>query len=88
MVAFFILEYVVYILYSQKYNKTYTGYTSDLVNRIQSHNHFATKGYTYKYRPWKVIYLEFYSSKKDAIARERFLKSGIGRAWLKDTLRL
>ncbi|MBW1296565.1 GIY-YIG nuclease family protein [Aquimarina litoralis] len=79
-------EFVVYILYSEKHNKTYTGYTADLIGRFKSHNYLAKKGYTFKYRPWKVVYLEFHETKKDALSREKFLKSGKGREWVKDKL--
>lgn len=40
----------------------YIGYTSDLIDRFHSHNQFATKGYTVKFRPWQVIYIEFFPS--------------------------
>ena len=54
-------EFVVYILRSTSNpDKIYTGYTSDLINRIASHNVFAKKGYTQRYRPWKVIYVRFF----------------------------
>ncbi|WP_298539148.1 GIY-YIG nuclease family protein [uncultured Aquimarina sp.] len=79
-------EFVVYILYSEKYDKSYTGYTSDLISRFRSHNQLATKGFTIRYRPWKVVYLEFFNSKKEALVREKFLKSGKGREWVKDKL--
>ncbi|WP_299600726.1 GIY-YIG nuclease family protein [uncultured Aquimarina sp.] len=81
-------EFVVYILFSKKYNKTYTGYTSDLIKRFHSHNQLATKGFTIKYRPWLVAYIEFFTNKKEALEREKFLKSGKGRAWVKDKLML
>ena len=77
------MEFVVYILYSSKYKIHYTGYTSDLINRFYSHNILATKGFTVKFRPWKVIYVEFYNTKSEAIKREKFLKSGRGREFVK-----
>ena len=43
--------YVVYILYSAKYNKIYIGYTSNLRARLVSHNELGKKGWTIKYRP-------------------------------------
>ncbi|MFN4234742.1 MAG: GIY-YIG nuclease family protein [Bacteroidia bacterium] len=75
--------YTVYVLYSETYNKHYIGFTSDLENRIKSHNELATKGYTVKYRPWKLIYSEEYLDKKEAMTREKFLKSGQGRTFIK-----
>ncbi|MHA7057104.1 GIY-YIG nuclease family protein [Aquimarina sp. M1] len=79
-------EFVVYRSYSEKYNKTYTGYTADLISRFRSHNQFATKGFTVRYRPWKVVYLEFIKTKKKEIIKEKFLKSGKGREWVKNKL--
>ena len=37
---FCFMKYIVYILYSEKYDKHYTGFTSDIENRIQSHKDF------------------------------------------------
>ena len=68
--------FTVYVLYTEKYNKIYIGYTSDLARRLLSHNELGTKGYTIKYRPWKVVYTEHYDSKGKALAREKQLKSG------------
>ncbi|PXY38641.1 endonuclease, partial [Flavobacterium cheongpyeongense] len=31
-------EFVVYILYSEKFKKNYTGFTSNLIERFKSHN--------------------------------------------------
>jgi len=77
------MEFVVYILYSKEHNKYYIGYTSNLIERYKSHNYLATKGFTIKYRPWKVIYVDFFNNKTEAIRREKFLKSGKGREFLK-----
>ncbi|WP_379969684.1 GIY-YIG nuclease family protein [Epilithonimonas sp. UC225_85] len=79
----FMEEFVVYILYSEKFNKTYVGFTSSIIDRIKSHNFLATKGYTIKFRPWTVIHTEFFNNKKDAMEREKFLKSGQGRLFVK-----
>ena len=76
-------EYVVYTLYSQKFDQIYVGYTSNLIDRFHSHNLYATKGYTIKYRPWEVIYLEVYDTKSEAIKREKSLKSSRGRNFIR-----
>jgi len=78
------MEFVVYLLYSEKHDKTYIGYTSSLIQRFYSHNELANKGYTTKYRPWKVVYIEVYCSKTAAIKRENWLKSGNGRKFIAD----
>jgi putative endonuclease len=79
-------EYVTYILYSQRHNKFYRGYTSNLIERFKSHNELSNKGFTVNFRPWKVVYIEFCNSKREAKTREKFLKSGLGREWVEDKL--
>ena len=76
------MEYIVYILFSEKHNKTYVGFTSSLIERFKSHNELATKGYTIKYRPWMVLHIEVYQSKNEAIIREIWFKSGVGRDYI------
>ncbi|TPG38175.1 GIY-YIG nuclease family protein [Flavobacterium pectinovorum] len=79
-------EFVVYILFSEKFNKNYTGYTSNLIERFKSHNILEIKGYTLKFRPWKVIHVEFFNSKSEAMKREKYLKTGIGREFIKNLI--
>ncbi len=74
--------YKVYILYSSDYDKIYIGFTANLESRLISHNEFGIKGWTIKFRPWKLIYTEEYDDKKEAIMREKQLKSGRGREWI------
>ena len=50
--------------------------------RFKSHNELGTKGWTRSYRPWIVIFTEFYERKQEALEREKNLKSGKGREWL------
>lgn len=38
--------------------------------------------------PWKMIYCEISLNQKDARAREKYLKSGMGRRYLKNRLKL
>ena len=73
----------VYVLYSSKWNRLYIGETSDLISRISSHNELGTKGFTLRYRPWKVIHVEFVKTRTEALVREKFLKSGKGREWIR-----
>ena len=79
-------EFVFYILYLEKFNKNYTGFTSNLIERFKSHNILGTKGHTLKFRPWSVIHVEFFSSKAEAMKREKYLKSGIGREFIKNLI--
>jgi len=79
-------EFVVYILYSERFKKNYTGFTSSLIERFKSHNQLATKGYTLKFRPWVVIHVEFFYSKSEAMQREKYLKTGIGREFIQNLI--
>ena len=71
--------YFVYALYSEKYTQIYIGYTSDPEKRLLSHNDDRNTGWTSKFRPWKIVYTEKCDSKKEALIRERQLKSAKGR---------
>ncbi len=79
-------EFVVYILHSEKFDKIYIGYTKNLLQRFLSHNELGTKGYTLKFRPWRVFYVEFFNSKSEAMRREKELKSSRGRVFIKNEL--
>lgn len=74
--------FTVYVLYSEKYNKIYIGYTSNIEQRLLSHNELETKGFTLRYRPWKLIYSEVFSGKSEAMKREKQLKTARGRAFI------
>ncbi|MDO6440509.1 GIY-YIG nuclease family protein [Cyclobacterium sp. 1_MG-2023] len=77
--------FTVYVLASQKDLSWYIGFTSDLEKRIKEHNRGKTIT-TSKKMPWKVIYYEVSFNRLDAIAREKYLKSGMGRRYLKNRL--
>jgi putative endonuclease len=74
--------FTTYVLYSSTYKKIYIGYTSDLDNRLLSHNVLSKKGWTIKYRPWKIIYTEVFDLKSEAMRREKELKTSRGRDFI------
>jgi putative endonuclease len=76
-------EFVVYILYSYSGKITYVGYSQGSIERFYWHNVRSKKGFTIRYRPWIMVHIEFYDNKKEAMQREQFLKSGVGRQWIK-----
>ena len=51
---FFVMMFTVYVLYSEKYNKIYTGYTSNMEQRLLAHNEPETKGYTLKFSSFQI----------------------------------
>jgi putative endonuclease len=74
------------VLHSKKYDEIYVGYTSNLQQRLLSHNELATKGWTIKFRPWKIIYKEKFETKSEAMKREKQLKSYQGRTFIRNLL--
>jgi len=62
-----------YILYSEKINRYYVGYTDDVDRRLNQHNEGWGK-YTKRGIPWRVEYSESYDKKSEAMKRERQIK--------------
>ncbi|MCA9350998.1 GIY-YIG nuclease family protein [Candidatus Saccharibacteria bacterium] len=79
--------YYVYVLQSKKDGQLYTGYTNDLKRRFEEHN-TGKSFHTNKHRPYDIIYYEASINKEDAMARERYLKSGMGKRYIKNRLKL
>ena len=78
--------YYIYVIQSNKDKKFYTGFTGDLQNRLQDHNAGrvpSTKGRG----PFKLMYYEACLNEQDALAREKYLKSGMGKRYLRNRLR-
>ena len=77
--------YYVYILQSQKNGYLYIGCTSNINKRLEYHKSNKVPS-TRKFLPVKLIYAEIFLNKKDAFNREKFLKTGWGRNYVKKTL--
>jgi len=61
--------------------------TENLDERLRRHNEGDGARITSRNEGWKTIYFEAYLHKKDALGREKFLKSGSGRRYLKKQLK-
>ncbi len=72
---------------SESDNFFYTGYTKNLPNRIIEHEAGKVKS-TVGRRPLKLIYWEGCLNQQDATRREKYLKSGSGKIYLRNRLRL
>jgi len=81
------MYYYVYVLLSEKDNQFYTGYTSDLKKRIEDHNEGNVQS-TKQRRPLKLLYFEGCLNQQDATRREKYLKSGNGKIYLRSRLRI
>ncbi len=77
------MGFTVYILFSEKYTKHYTGFTSNLEQRFLSHNELG-KEWTARYRPWKIIFTKKFDDKTAAMQFEKWLKTGAGRNYVKN----
>ena len=78
--------YYTYVMHSQKDLNFYVGYTKDLKLRFEQHQ----KGYvesTKERRPLTLIYYEACLSEKDALKREKYLKTYHGRMFIKRRLK-
>ncbi|HEX8279078.1 MAG TPA: GIY-YIG nuclease family protein, partial [Segetibacter sp.] len=67
--------YTVYILYSDNFQKHYTGFTNNLEQRLLSHNKYG-HDWTKSYRPWRVIFTKAFATKQEAMHYEKWLKTG------------
>jgi len=77
--------FFVYVIRSISRNYLYVGLSSDYEKRVHQHN----AGYertTKPYRPFEIILVEQFPTRLDARKREKYLKSGVGRAYLKSLL--
>ena len=66
--------YTLYILHSETLDRYYVGYTNNIARRLEEHNRKKGK-YTDAGIPWCLVYSEVYASKKEAMNREKFIKS-------------
>jgi len=75
-----------YVLYSKQLNRFYIGSTKDIKRRLEEHKYGHTLT-TRKMKDFKLAYYEVCCSKEDAQFRERQLKTGFGRGYLKRRLK-
>lgn len=71
---------------SKKTDKWYTGVTGDLRKRFNQHQEGKSQ-WTKDKGPWALIYYEACLSEEDARSRETYLKSGMGKRYLKNRLK-
>ena len=74
-----------YVLINRAAGRRYVGQTDDLSRRLAEHNGASTNArrFTGKYPgEWQLLHQETFSTRSAAMRRERWLKSGVGRAWL------
>ncbi len=80
------MSYYVYVLKSLNDNKLYTGCTNDLRKRFKQHQ----QGYVTSTKdrlPVEIIYYEMCLSQTDAFNREKYLKTCMGKRYIKNRLK-
>lgn len=65
--------YYIYILFSEKLNKYYVGYTANIQDRLYKHNN-KHLGFSNAAKDWILKYSEKYQTKSDAMKREKEIK--------------
>jgi putative endonuclease len=78
--------YYIYVLLSVKDKNLYVGYTINLKQRLNSHMKGAILS-TKNRRPLEIVYYEASLNQKDALGRERYLKSSWGKRYLKNRIK-
>ena len=72
----------IYVISSQARRYMYVGLTNNLRERLVTHRNGYNKT-TKPYRPFRLIHFEKFSTRLEARKKEKYLKSGIGKEWIK-----
>ena len=73
--------FTLYILYSPSIDKYYVGFTNDLTRRLREHNRKKGK-FTDQGILWKIVHIEEYELKSEAMDREKFIKAQKSRKYI------
>lgn len=79
------MDYV-YIIKSKKDGSFYTGSTNNLRKRFIQHNN-GESSYTKAHIPYILVYYEACINEEDARSREKYLKSGMGKRYIKNRIK-
>lgn len=79
------MQYV-YVLFSLKDRRFYTGYTEDLKSRLESHGLGKVQS-TRNRGPLELVYYEGCLDRADALHREKYLKTTWGKRYLRNRLK-
>ena len=80
--------HTVYIIFSEKLNRFYIGYSSDLEVRFDFHlNDEQTRKYTYKAEDWKLFFKIECTSKQQALSIEKHIKKMKSKTYIDNLLK-
>ncbi len=80
------LPFCIYVLFSEKDNLLYIGFTKNIENRLKDHHSAGTTSTKHR-RPLKFIFTEYYLIEHDARNRESYFKTSPGKRVLNLMLR-
>jgi putative endonuclease len=70
------VPYAVYVLSNKTGSVLYTGFTTDLAERVQAHREKLVPGFTARYNVTRLVYYEAVDDRDAALAREKQIKAG------------
>jgi predicted GIY-YIG superfamily endonuclease len=80
------MKYVYFLQSVDHPDQTYVGFADDLRVRLKGHNSGGSP-HTAKYKPWRLVTYVAFADEPNAVAFERYMKTGSGRAFAKKRLR-
>jgi putative endonuclease len=80
------MPFFIYILRSQKDGSYYVGSAKDLTGRIERHNQGRSK-YTKSKRPWKIVHIEEFDTRSEAMKREYAIKRHKRKAYIENLIK-
>lgn len=63
----------------------YKGSTENIELRVQKHNE-GLVNFTSKHLPWELVLFEEFTTRSEAMKREKWYKTGVGREWIRERL--
>ena len=79
--------YCVYILYSEKLDRFYIGFTANLAVRLAFHSKATNRKYTYRANDWVLFYEISCNSKTQALKIERHIKQMKSSVYISNLLK-
>ena len=80
--SFFFNKHYAYVIECED-NSLYIGQASDLMKRWGQHINGQGASWTKSHKPVRIIHYEIFPSREEAVRREKELKTGFGRKWIK-----
>ena len=80
------MMFYTYVLRSKTNGRFYTGFTKDLRKRFKEHNSGSSR-HTKTHGPYELIYYEACNNEQDSRSRELFLKTGMGKRYIKNRIK-